>query len=280
MGLSPLVVPQAGQLCHRPPKRSEMDERNAPRTPAAATVDPERFDAVLFDLDGVLTSTAALHTACWKRVFDRFLEDRAQRTGEPQAPFDPGADYLRYVDGKPRAAGVRDFLASRAITLPEAPFDAPPGDDSVQAVANCKQELVAQEIAAGHVEAFAGSVAWVRELHELGLRTAVVSSSENCRAVLAAAGIDELFDVVVDGTDARELSLPGKPAPATFLEAARRVGVEAARAVVVEDALAGVEAGRAGGFGLVIGVARTAAPEDLEEHGADIVVSDLAELLR
>jgi alpha,alpha-trehalose phosphorylase len=279
MALSPLVVPQAGQLCHRPPNRSEMDERNVPRTPAVVTVDPEHYDAVLFDLDGVLTSTAALHTACWKRVFDRFLEDRAQRTGEPQDPFDPAADYLRYVDGKPRAAGVRDFLASRGIALPEAPFDAAPGDDSVQALANCKQELVAEEIAAGHVEAFPGSVAWVRELHEQGLRTAVVSSSENCRAVLAAAGIDGFFDVVVDGTDARELSLPGKPAPDTFLEAARRLGVDPSRAVVVEDALAGVEAGRAGGFGLVIGVARTAAPEDLKEHGADVVVHDLAELL-
>jgi alpha,alpha-trehalose phosphorylase len=257
-----------------------MDEPNARRTASAATVDLDRYDAVLFDLDGVLTSTASLHTACWKRVFDDFLARTAQRTGEAQAPFDPGADYLRYVDGKPRAAGVRDFLASRSITLPEAPHDAAPGDDSIQAVANSKQELVARELAAGNVEAFPGSIAWVHELHAADVKTAVVSSSENCRAVLAAAGIAELFDVVVDGSDARELELPGKPAPDMFLEAARRVGVEPARAVVVEDALAGVAAGRAGGFGLVIGVARTAAPEDLEEHGAGIVVSDLGELLR
>ncbi|HTN24970.1 MAG TPA: beta-phosphoglucomutase family hydrolase [Solirubrobacteraceae bacterium] len=257
-----------------------MDEPNARRIPAAATVDLERYDAVLFDLDGVLTSTASLHTACWKHVFDDFLARTAQRTGEAQAPFDAGADYLRYVDGKPRAAGVRDFLASRGIALPEGAHDAAPGDDSIQAVANSKQVLVAHELEAGNVEAFPGSVAWVHELHERGVKTAVVSSSENCRAVLAAAGIDDLFDVVVDGSDARELGLPGKPAPDMFLEAARRIGVEPARAVVVEDALAGVEAGRAGGFGLVIGVARTAAPEDLVEHGADIVVSDLEELLR
>jgi beta-phosphoglucomutase family hydrolase len=246
---------------------------------AAGQLTSDRFDAVLFDLDGVLTSTASLHTACWKRVFDAFLDTRARETGEPHPPFDAHDDYLRFVDGKPRAAGVRDFLASRGIELPEAEHDAAPGGDSVQAVANSKQELVAHELAAGNVEAFPGSVAWVRALHDDGLRTAVVSSSENCRAVLAAAGIDGLFDVVVDGTDARELSLPGKPAPDTVLEAARRLGVEPARAVVVEDALAGVESGRAGGFGLVIGVARTAAPEDLLAHGADVVVHDLAELL-
>lgn len=258
-----------------------MDEPNASRIPdaAAAAVDLERYDAVLFDLDGVLTSTATLHTACWKRVFDEFLAGWDDRNGSEQPPFDPRADYLRFVDGKPRAAGVRDFLASRGIELPEAEHDAAPGADSVQAVANSKQELVARELAAGNVEAFPGSVAWVRALHEDGLRTAVVSSSENCRAVLAAAGIGELFEEVVDGTVARELSLPGKPAPDTFLEASRRLGVEPDRAVVVEDALVGVAAGRAGGFGLVVGVARTAAPADLAEHGADIVVADLQEML-
>jgi alpha,alpha-trehalose phosphorylase len=257
-----------------------MDELNAPRTPASASVDVDRYDAVLFDLDGVLTSTATLHTACWKRVFDDFLASWELQTGEPQPQFDPRADYLRFVDGKPRAAGVRDFLASRGIALPEAEHDAEPGAGSIQAVANTKQVLVAHELDAGNVEAFPGSVAWVRELHEDGLRTAVVSSSENCRAVLAAAGIDELFEEVVDGTVARAMSLPGKPAPDTFLEAASRLGVEPGRAVVVEDALVGVAAGRAGGFGLVVGVARTAAPADLSEHGADIVVADLEEMLR
>jgi alpha,alpha-trehalose phosphorylase len=258
-----------------------MDELNASRTPAATTaVDRARFDAVLFDLDGVLTSTTALHTACWKRVFDGFLAGWSERHGgEPQAPFDPEADYLRFVDGKPRAAGVRDFLSARGIELPEAEHDAAPGDDSVQAVANSKQALVAHELDAGNVAAFPGSIAWVRELHEDGLRTAVVSSSENCVAVLRAAGIEELFEAVVDGTVARELSLPGKPAPDTFLEAASRLGVEPGRAVVVEDALAGVAAGRAGGFGLVVGVARSADPGDLERNGADIVVHDLEEML-
>jgi alpha,alpha-trehalose phosphorylase len=257
-----------------------MDEPNAPRiAEAPAAVDLERYDAVLFDLDGVLTSTATLHTACWKRVFDDFLTGWGERNGSEQPPFDPGADYLQFVDGKPRAAGVRDFLASRGIALPEAEHDAAPGAGSIQAVANTKQELVAHELAAGNVAAFPGSVAWVRALHEGGVRTAVVSSSENCRAVLAAAGIDELFEEVVDGTVARELALPGKPAPDTFLEAAARLGVEPGRAVVVEDALVGVAAGRAGGFGLVVGVARTADPADLRLHGADVVVADLEELL-
>ena len=273
-------VPPAGDLRNPLPHRSEMDELNAPRTTHAATaVDRARYDAVLFDLDGVLTSTATLHTACWKRVFDDFLAAWAQRTGEEQPPFDPEADYLRYVDGKPRAAGVRDFLASRGIALPEAEHDAAPGADSIQAVANTKQVLVAQELEAGNVAAFPGSIDWVRALQEDGLRTAVVSSSENCRAVLRAAGIDELFEEVVDGTVARELALPGKPAPDTFLEAASRLGVQPGRAVVVEDALAGVAAGRAGGFGLVVGVARTADPVDLERNGADIVVADLEEML-
>ena len=249
-------------------------------TPAALTpLTSDRFDAVLFDLDGVLTSTAALHTACWKRVFDTFLDGWAQRTGDAQSPFDPDADYLRFVDGKPRAAGVRDFLASRGIALPEAQHDAAPGDGTIQAVANSKQALVAAELEAGNVQAFPGSVAWVRELHDDGLRTAVVSSSENCRAVLEAAGISDLFEEVVDGTVAREMSLPGKPAPDTFLEAARRLDVAPDRAVVVEDALVGVAAGRAGGFGLVVGVARSAAPADLHDHGADVVVADLGEML-
>jgi alpha,alpha-trehalose phosphorylase len=257
-----------------------MDELNAPRTTQPATaVDRTRYDAVLFDLDGVLTSTASLHTACWKRVFDDFLAGWGARHGSEQAPFDPQADYLRFVDGKPRAAGVRDFLASRGIVLPEAEHDAAPGADSVQAVANSKQELVARELDAGNVAAFPGSVAWVRMLQDDGLRTAVVSSSENCRAVLRAAGIEALFEEVVDGSVARELALPGKPAPDTFLEAASRLGVEPGRAVVVEDALAGVAAGRAGGFGLVVGVARTADPADLERNGADIVVADLEEML-
>lgn len=248
--------------------------------PAAAEhISPDRFDAVLFDLDGVLTSTASLHTACWKRVFDEFLARSAERTGTAQAPFDAVDDYLRFVDGKPRAAGVRDFLASREIVLPEREHDAAPGDDSVQAVANSKQALVARELEQGNVEAFPGSVAWVKKLRDEGVRTAVVSSSENAPAVLEAAGIADLFDTVVDGKVAREQGLAGKPAPDSFLEAARRLQVDPARAVVVEDARAGVAAGRAGGFGLVVGVARGTDPEDLREHGADIVVEDLEEMM-
>ncbi|HEX8157645.1 MAG TPA: beta-phosphoglucomutase family hydrolase [Solirubrobacteraceae bacterium] len=245
----------------------------------AGALSNARFDAALFDLDGVLTSTAALHTACWKRVFDEFLGQWGKRTGVLQPPFDPIDDYLRFVDGKPRAAGVRDFLASRGIALPEQEHDAAPGDGSIQAVANSKQALVSRELEEGNVEAFPGSVAWVTELLDGGMRTAVVSSSENCHAVLEAAGIAGLFETVVDGTVAREQGLPGKPAPDTFLEAARRLQVDPQRAIVVEDALAGVAAGRAGGFGLVVGVARTADPEDLHEHGADIVVADLEELM-
>jgi alpha,alpha-trehalose phosphorylase len=247
---------------------------------AAGQLSTARFDAVLFDLDGVLTSTAALHTACWKRVFDEFLQHWAERSGADQPPFDPVDDYLRFVDGKPRAAGVRDFLASRGIALPEQEHDAAPGDGSVQAVANSKQALVSRQLEEGNVEAFPSSVAWVNELRDGGLRTAVVSSSENCQAVLRAAGIADLFETVVDGTVAREQGLPGKPAPDTFLEAARRLEVDPGRAIVVEDALAGVAAGRAGGFGLVVGVARTAHPEDLHEHGADIVVADLEEMMK
>jgi alpha,alpha-trehalose phosphorylase len=246
---------------------------------AAGHLSPDRFDAVLFDLDGVLTSTATLHTACWKRVFDEFLSRWAERAGTVQAPFDPVDDYLRFVDGKPRAAGVRDFLASRGIVLAEREQDAAPGDSSVQTIASAKQALVSRELEQGNVEAFPGSVAWVKKLRDDGLRTAVVSSSENAPAVLEAAGIADLFDTVVDGTVAREHGLAGKPAPDTFLEAARRLQVDPARAVVVEDALAGVTAGRTGGFGLVVGVARSADPEDLREHGADLVVADLEEMM-
>jgi alpha,alpha-trehalose phosphorylase len=242
-------------------------------------LEPDSFDAVLFDLDGVLTSTASLHSACWAQTFDGFLERWAARTGAPQPPFDPGADYVRYVDGKPRDSGVRDFLASRSISLPEGPVDAGPGDDSIRAVSAAKQALVARALARGDVEAFPGSVAWLRRLRRAGVRTAVVSSSENCAQVLAAAGIADLFDARVDGVTAREHGITGKPAPDTFLEAARRLGVEPGRAVVVEDALAGVAAGRAGGFGLVIGVDRSGSAEELRAHGADIVVGDLDEML-
>ena len=224
------------------------------------------YDAVLFDLDGVLTSTAALHASCWKRVFDDALADWSARTGEPQEPFGE-ADYLAHVDGRPRHDGVRHFLAARGV------------DGDVEAIADRKQALVERALDEGGVEAFPGSVAWVLHLRRANVRTAVVSSSANAHDVLCAAGIATLFDLTVDGRDILELGLRGKPAPDGFLEAARRLEVPPARAVVVEDALAGVAAGRAGGFGLVIGVARSAAPADLRCAGADLVVGDLEEIL-
>jgi alpha,alpha-trehalose phosphorylase len=219
------------------------------------------YEAVLFDLDGVLTSTAELHARCWKAVFDELPLLR---------PFDLEADYLAHVDGKPRYDGVRDFLASRDIELKE---------EQVRAIGDRKQALVERALAGEGVEAFAGSVRWVEHLREHGVRTAVVSSSTNAGDVLESAGISALFETTVDGRDIVGLDLRGKPAPDGFLEAARRLDVTPDRAVVVEDALAGVAAGRAGGFGLVVGVARNADPADLRSAGADVVVEDLAEML-
>ena len=239
----------------------------------------ERFDAVLFDLDGVLTDTARLHAAAWKRMFDAYLAERAERTGEPFRPFDIGADYVAYVDGKPRFDGVRDFLEGRGIELPDGAADDPPSRETVCGLGNRKNQLVNETMASEGVEAYPGSVALVRELRAQGMKTAVVTSSGNCDAVLAAAGIADLFDTRVDGNDLGELGLAGKPAPDAFLEAARRLGADAKRAVVVEDALSGVQAGRAGGFGLVIGVARKDNAQALAENGADVVVDDLAEFL-
>jgi alpha,alpha-trehalose phosphorylase len=219
------------------------------------------FDAVLFDLDGVLTSTTPLHAACWKQAFDEVLTE----------PFDVERDYLAHVDGKPRLDGVRDLLRSRGID---------PDPELVQAIADRKQALVERALAADGVAAFPGSVRWVRQLRGDGVRTAVVSASANCRAVLRAAGIAELFDVTIDGSDVRRLGLRGKPAPDGFLAAADSLDVKPRRSVVVEDALAGVTAGRGGDFGLVIGVARGTTPAALREAGADIVVGDLQELVR
>jgi beta-phosphoglucomutase family hydrolase len=239
----------------------------------------DRFDAVLFDLDGVLTDTARLHTEAWKQTFDEFLRRRAEATGEPFRPFDPGSDYLRYVDGRPRFDGVRDFLRSREIDLPEGPDEAAPGFDTVRAVGNQKNELVNELFEARGIEAFPGSVALVRQLRAAGLRTGVVTSSGNCEVVLAAAKIQDLFEVKVDADLAARKQLAGKPAPDTFLEAARALGSEPGRSVVVEDAISGVQAGRSGGFGLVIGVSRKGNADALRESGADVVVSDLAELV-
>lgn len=245
----------------------------------AAVLSAERFDAVLFDKDGVLTETATLHAEAWRRMFDDFLRLRAETSGEQVERFDVEDDYRRYVDGKPRYDGVRSFLASRGIELAEGDPTDPPIANTVAGLGNRKNELVVELIETEGVRAFPGSVRLVEDVRRRGIRTAVVSSSANCRAVLRSAGIDHLFDTQVDGIVAAELGLPGKPAPDTFLFAARSLQVAPERAVVVEDALAGVEAGRAGGFGLVIGVDRLNQAQALRDHGADLVVADLGELV-
>lgn len=238
----------------------------------------DRFDAVLFDLDGVLTATAKVHAACWKRLFDEFLEERAAATGEALKPFDIVEDYKRYVDGKLRYEGVRSFLGSRGIDLPEGTPEEPPGNGTICGLGNRKDAMVQDMLEAEGVEVYEGSVRLVEQLRSRGIRTAVVSASKNCKVVLEAARISHLFDQVVDGEVAERLRLPGKPQPDTFLVAAERLGVVPERAVVVEDAISGVQAGRAGGFGLLIGVDRKGDPESLRQGGADIVVRDLSEL--
>ncbi len=240
---------------------------------------PDGIRACLFDLDGVLTQTAKVHAAAWKQMFDGYLHDRADREGEPFVEFDGRGDYDSYVDGKPRSDGVRSFLESRGISLPEGDADDPPGAETVAGLGNRKNELVLKLIDEKGVDAYEGSVRYVKAAIDAGLRRAVVSSSTNCRAVLEAAGIDGLFEEIVDGHVAEQEGLAGKPAPDTFLAGARALGIERDRAVVFEDALAGVEAGRAGDFGYVVGVDRVGQAAALAEHGADLVVADLAELL-
>ncbi len=240
---------------------------------------PARFGAILFDLDGVLTSTARVHAAAWKQVFDDFLLTRSKRTGEPFDAFDENLDYDRYVDGKPRYDGVRSFLASRSITLPEGSQESPPSEESVCGLGNRKEELVLAAIRAGRVESFPGSVAFLRWVRGLGLKTAVVSSSRHCAEVIQQAGMSDQFDARVDGMVADQLGLQGKPAPDVYLHAADLVHTAPARCVVVEDAIAGVQAGRTGRFGLVVGVDRRGHAEALLENGASLVVSDLAELI-
>jgi beta-phosphoglucomutase family hydrolase len=240
---------------------------------------PSVIRACLFDLDGVLTQTARVHAAAWKEMFDAFLRARAARTGDAFVPFDLVDDYDDYVDGKPRYDGVRSFLASRGIDLPLGRTSDPPIAETVSGLGNRKNELVLALIHEQGVEAYQGSVRYVRAARDAGLRRAVVSSSANCKEVLAAAGLVELIEVRIDGIVAAREHLKGKPAPDTFLAAARALDVPPARAAVFEDALAGVAAGRAGRFGYVVGVDRVGQAEALREHGADLVVSDLAELL-
>jgi beta-phosphoglucomutase family hydrolase len=242
---------------------------------------PDHVTACLFDLDGVLTRTAVVHDAAWARVFDDFLRERAERTGVPFVPFDQDHDYNEYVDGRPRADGVRTFLASRGITLPEGEPDDPPSKSTVHGLGNRKNEVLLEVIRTQGVRAYDGSVRYLQAAKAAGLRRAVVSASANCADVLAVAGIADLLEVRVDGVLASERHLRGKPEPDTFLAAAAELGASPEQAAVFEDAVAGVAAGRAGGFGAVVGVNRLDQEhaDDLRANGASIVVGDLAELL-
>lgn len=239
---------------------------------------PAAVTACLFDLDGVITDTASVHRGAWKQMFDDYLRRRADETGEPFRAFSD-ADYERYVDGRPRRDGTRGFLLSRGIDLPEGSPDDPPGTPTVEGLSNQKNALVLHLLDQDGVTVFDGSVRYVRSVRAAGLRTAVVSSSANTAQVLKAAGIADLFEARIDGLVAAERGLAGKPAPDTFLAGAEALGVAPGAAAVFEDALAGVAAGRAGRFGYVVGVDRVGQRDALREHGADVVVADLSELL-
>src|SRR5215813_6208543 len=244
-----------------------------------SAISRDQYDAVLLDLDGVITDTANIHAACWKQMFDAYLQQRAAERGEPFRPFEIATDYRLYVDGKPRFDGVRDFLTSRGIQLPEGSPDDPPQAATVGGLGNRKNDLVNNVIAEEGVEPYEGTVKLIHQLRHQGFKIAVVTSSQNCEAVLKAARLSAFFDVQVDGNTIHEQKLAGKPAPDTYLAAARLLGVEPSRAVFVEDALSGVEAGSNGKFGLVIGVARKGNADELRRHGAHLVVNDLGELV-
>ena len=245
----------------------------------ASTFDLSRFEAVLFDLDGVLTDTADLHAEAWKVMLDEFLRRWSVEHGHPFIPFEIDPDYLEYVDGKPRYEGVASFLESRRIVLPEGSPGDPVDADTICGLGNRKNELVNDLIIDRGVEPLPGALEIVEQVRGTGAKTAIVSSSRNATVILQAAKIDHLFDEVVDGTVADALDLPGKPAPDTLLEAAQRLQVEPASAVDIEDSIVGVEAGRLGGFGYVVGVARDADGARLGRHGADVVVESLTDLL-
>jgi beta-phosphoglucomutase family hydrolase len=244
---------------------------------------PDNVRALLFDLDGVLTRTSTVHAAAWQEMFDAYLRDRAALTGEPFREFDAVQDYALYVDGKPRHEGTRAFLASRGIELPDGSPDDPPDQSAAMAtvygLGNRKNDIVRRRIRTDGVEVYEGSVGYVRAARAAGLRTAVVSSSANTRDILAATGLESLFEARVDAAVAVAEHLAGKPAPDTFLRGAEMLDTPPSDAVVFEDAVAGVEAGRAGGFALVVGVDRLGQAERLRQHGADIVVADLEDLL-
>ena len=244
-----------------------------------STITRDHYDAVLLDLDGVITDTANMHAACWKQMFDEYLQKRAGERGEQFCPFELATDYRLHVDGKPRFDGVRDFLTARGIQLPEGSPDDAPQAETVCGLGNRKNELVNKVIEEVGVEPYEGTVKLIHQLRDQGFKIAVVTSSQNCEAVLKAAKLDAFFEVRVDGNTIHAQQLAGKPAPDTFLTAAQQLGVDPKRAVVVEDAISGVEAGRNGNFGLVIGVARKGNAEELRQHGAHLVVNDLGELV-
>jgi beta-phosphoglucomutase family hydrolase len=235
---------------------------------------PDQIDACLFDLDGVLTRTAEVHRRVWAEVFNDLLTERGNASG----PFTE-ADYLAYVDGRPRRDGVRDFVVSRDIHLPEGDPDDPPSSETVAGIANRKNERLLARLRTDGVKVYDGSVRYLEAVRAAGLRTAVVTASANCSTVLDAAGLQGRFDVQIDGEVAAERGLAGKPAPDPFLAAIADLGYEPAAGAVFEDALAGVAAGRAGDFGRVVGVDRAGQADALREHGADVVVADLADLL-
>lgn len=241
-------------------------------------IDLDTFAAFVFDLDGVITRTAAVHARAWKRLFDEYLAGRAARTGEPFVAFDLDVDYRRYVDGKPRRAGVRSFLASRGIEVTRGTPGDDPGQETVHGLGKRKDQYFLEDVARHGVEVFDSAVALLRKARARGVRTAVASSSRNCAAILRVTRLSSLFEVRVDGVDLERSGLTGKPAPDMFLEAARRLGVPPSRSVVFEDAAAGVEAGRSGGFGLVIGIGAGEHAAALRSRGAHAVVADLAEV--
>ncbi|HEY3610577.1 MAG TPA: beta-phosphoglucomutase family hydrolase [Pseudonocardiaceae bacterium] len=240
---------------------------------------PKGITACLFDLDGVLTKTATVHAAAWQEMFDEYLRARAERTGAKFVPFDPVADYDAYVDGLPRADGTRAFLRSRNIDLPAGGPDDPPDAETVHALSERKNQLVLHKIEHDGVEVYPGSVRFLRAVRAAGMPVAVVSSSANCAQVLASTGLDRYVDTRIDGIVAEREHLAGKPAPDTYLAGAKALGVPPSTAAVFEDALAGVASGRAGNFGCVVGVDRVGQADELRHHGADTVVTDLAELL-
>jgi beta-phosphoglucomutase family hydrolase len=240
---------------------------------------PEPVLACLFDLDGVLTDTASVHASAWKEMFDAYLKERADRLGEKFVPFDIATDYVKYVDGKRRQDGTRSFLTSRGIDLPEGNADDSPDTESVNGLGTRKNNLVHEKIAKEGVTVFDGTVRYLEAVQAAGLRIAVVSSSANTAEVLKVTGLEKFVETRVDAQAAIAAGLHGKPAPDTFLEGARLLGVEAAQAAVFEDAIAGVEAGRSGHFGIVVGVDRVGHAAALKDHGADVVVTGLAELI-